>query len=149
MTTTARILAVDRNQRNLELLTQFLSTKGFQLVTINGLEQFDRIFTTAPPIQAALIDISGFDRRIWTHCKVLCDRQIPFLILSSYYSSQIQQVSLAAGACRMLVKPLVISELVGLLQRLVEPPIAASPIIAPQSLNLSITEPPIPSPPTA
>ncbi|PSB23170.1 response regulator [filamentous cyanobacterium CCP1] len=115
MSNAPHILAVDRNQRNLELLTRFLGAAGFELITIHCLNEFDRTLLTAPSIHAALIDISGFDRTIWSYCEPLRDRQIPFLILSPRTSPIIQQESLAQGAHGMLIKPLVVKELIGLL----------------------------------
>ncbi len=112
------ILAIDRNQRNLELLTQFLQAEGFQILTANSLETVEHLLSQSHPIQVALVDISGFDRTIWHYCEQLRLAHIPFLVLSPRQSAQLQQQSLASGARSMLVKPLVIKELVGLLHRL-------------------------------
>ena len=112
------LLAVDRNQRNLELLTQFLSREGYQTCTLSRLEQFNQVLDQSDEIALALVDISGFDRRIWVCCERLREAKIPFLVLSPRQSAAIQQESLTHGASSILVKPLVVRELLGLIRSL-------------------------------
>lgn len=112
------LLAVDRNPRNLELLTQFLSQEGYQICTVTTLEQFNQVLDESDEIALALVDISGFDRRIWKCCERLREAKIPFLVLSPRQSAAIQQESLAHGASSILVKPLVVRELLGLIRSL-------------------------------
>jgi len=97
------ILAVDRNHRNLELLSQFLGREGYQ---------------TRPA--ATLVDIAGFDRAIWERCEGLRHHKIPFLVLSPRQSAAVQQASLTHGARGVLIKPLVVRELLGLIHSLLE-----------------------------
>ena len=42
MISNSTILAVDRNQRNLELLSQFFNKEGYQIVTASSFEEFAR-----------------------------------------------------------------------------------------------------------
>jgi DNA-binding response OmpR family regulator len=114
------ILAVDRNSRNLELLVQFLEREGFQTITANSLENFTLILAELRPIQIGLIDISGFNCQIWTHCEQLREQNIPFLVLLPKQSAAIQQESLVHGAQSILIKPLVIKQLLGLIRSLLE-----------------------------
>lgn len=109
------LLAVDRNPRNLDLLAQFLRAKGYELRTAATLEEFAQTLDQLPTIRLVLIDISGFDRHIWTQCERLRENQIPFLILSPRQSSSLQQASLAHGASSVLIKPLVVKELLGII----------------------------------
>jgi DNA-binding response OmpR family regulator len=120
MTDKPLLLAVDRNHRNLELLSQFLSKEGYQTQTANSLEQFNQILDESKQIELALVDISGFDRRIWDCCERLRGEKIPFLVLSPRQSAAIQQESLAHGASSMLVKPLVVKELLGIIRSLLD-----------------------------
>lgn len=64
MTGNSIILAVDRNQRNLELLAQFLNKEGYQVMTASSFEEVARAINLPDRIGIALVDISGFDRRI-------------------------------------------------------------------------------------
>ena len=120
MTETSLILAVDHNRRNLELLGQFLGKEGFQLRTASSIEEFDAAVSRAESIEFALMDIAGFDRRIWDRCEQLRERKIPFLLLSSRQSAAIQQMSVSRGALGVLVKPLVVRDLIGLIRNLLE-----------------------------
>ena len=107
------ILAVDRNHRNLELLSQFLGREGYQTRPAATLEEFDQALAEANGIGLALVDIAGFDRAIWERCEGLRHHEIPFLVLSPKQSAAIQQASLTHGARGVLIKPLVVRELLG------------------------------------
>ena len=114
------ILAVDRNHRNLELLSQFLGREGYQTRTAATLEEFDQVLAEADGIGLALVDISGFDRSIWERCEGLRHHKIPFLVLSPKHSVTLQQVSLTHGAHGVLIKPLIVKELLALISSLLE-----------------------------
>jgi DNA-binding response OmpR family regulator len=114
------ILAVDRNHRNLELLSQFLGREGYQTRPAATLEEFDQALADAIGIGLALVDIAGFDRAIWERCEELRHHKIPFLVLSPRQSAAIQQASLTHGARGVLIKPLVVRELLGLIRSLLE-----------------------------
>jgi DNA-binding response OmpR family regulator len=112
------LLTVNRNHRNLELLTQFLGKEGYQTLSASSLEEFDQVLNEVNEIELALVDISGFDRRIWDYCERLRQEKIPFLVLSPKQSAAIQQESLVHGASSMLIKPLVVRELLGIIRSL-------------------------------
>ncbi|NEP00219.1 MAG: response regulator [Symploca sp. SIO2E9] len=110
------ILIIAYNQRNLELLGQFLGKAGYQILQASSAEGFEQILTTMPNLQFALIDISGFDQRIWDSCKRLQTTGIPFLVISPHSNAVIERQSLVSGARSVLVKPLAIAELLGLIR---------------------------------
>lgn len=114
------ILAVDRNHKNLELLTQFLGKEGYQVLAVSSIEEFEQALINSKEIDLALVDIAGFDRQIWEVCDRLRTENIPFFVLSHKQNVAIQQESLTHGARSMLVKPLVIKELLGIIRSLLE-----------------------------
>lgn len=116
------ILTVDRNHRNLELLDQFLSQEGYQILKATNLEAFDRALLRPKEIDLALLDVAGFDQDIWPRCERLRNQRIPFLVLSSRQSTALRRESLAHGALNILVKPLVVKELLGMIQNLPDEP---------------------------
>ena len=118
MTESSIILAVDRNHRNLELLAQFLNKEGYQTIAAYSFEEVAQAISQPARIGMALVDISGFDRRIWDCCEHLRNHQIPFLILSPKQSAAIQHESLCRGARNMLVKPLIVRDLLGIVHSL-------------------------------
>ena len=120
MKATPVVLAVDHNRRNLELLDQFLGREGYQTRMVTGLEEFDRALTEPNEIALALVDIAGFDRRIWERCEALRHHKIPFLVLSPRQSAAIQEASLIHGAHGVLVKPLTAKDLLSLICRLLQ-----------------------------
>jgi DNA-binding response OmpR family regulator len=115
MKATPVVLAVDHNRRNLELLDQFLGREGYQTRMVTGLEEFDRALAEPDEIALVLVDIAGFDHRIWERCEVLRHHKIPFLVLSPRQNAAIQQASLTHGAHGVLVKPLTVKDLLGLI----------------------------------
>ncbi|WP_293125154.1 response regulator [Microcoleus sp. bin38.metabat.b11b12b14.051] len=122
MTTNSIILAVDRNQRNLELVAQFLHKEGYQTLGACSLEDVARAIGEPARIGMALVDISGFDRQIWDCCEQLRNHQIPFLILSPKQSAAIQHESFSRGARSMLVKPLIVKDLLSIVRSLLGEP---------------------------
>ena len=114
------ILTVDRNHRNLELLSQFLGRAGYQTRMAATLEEFDEALSEMNDIGLALVDIAGFDRTIWERCEGLRHQKIPFLVLSPKHSVALQQASLTHGAHGVLVKPLIVKELLGLIGSLLD-----------------------------
>ena len=123
MTGNSIILAVDRNQRNLELLAQFLNKEGYQTIGADSFEEVVRAIDLPDKIGMALVDISGFDRRIWDCCEQLRNHQIPFLILSPKQSAAIQHESFSRGARSMLVKPLIVRDLLSIVHSLLGEPV--------------------------
>ena len=121
MSTAARtLLLVNRLPRNLELLTDFLAKEGYPTVRAATYEEIDRALVNPPPLAGALVDISGFDAEIWARCEQLRAAKIPFLVVSPRQSAAIQQASLSHGAKGVMVKPLVVKELIGVVQSLLE-----------------------------
>ena len=68
----------------------------------------------------ALVDITGFDQSIWLRCEQLRSKHRPFLVISPRQSAAIQQASLSHGAKGVMIKPLVVKELIGLVQGMLE-----------------------------
>ncbi len=114
------ILAVDHNERNLELLARFLQQAGYQSLGIASLVALDRILLETLDIGLALVDISGFDRSVWERCRKLSERGIPLLVISPRESAAIRQDGFSSGARSVLTKPLVAKELIRTIQSLVE-----------------------------
>ena len=114
------ILAVDRNQRNLELLAQFLGQAGYQVFAARDASEAGRVLDEHAEIGLALINLAGFDRSIWDLCEQVRTKGLPLLVISPKQSVAIEMESLAHGARGVLTKPLVVRELLALIQRLLE-----------------------------
>jgi DNA-binding response OmpR family regulator len=110
------ILTVDRNQRNLELLGQFLRKEGYETLPVSTFEEYEQILGQAETLALALIDISGFDRRIWILCEKLTERGVPLLVISPQQVPQIQQEGLAHGARSVMYKPVILKQLIRMIQ---------------------------------
>ena len=115
-----KILILDRNRRNLTLMTQFLEQQGYQTLPIISLEEVVRTLTSSNTISLALIDITGFDSSVWTVCQQLRGQEIPFLVISPRHHAAIQQASVAAGATGLLGKPLAMREFAQLIRDLLK-----------------------------
>lgn len=114
------ILLVNRNQRNLELLTECLEKDGYATSSASNLEDLDQALMQDDGIGVALVDITGFHTEIWLRCEQLRNKKKPFLVVSPKQSAAIQQACLSHGARGVMIKPLVIKELIGLVQSMLE-----------------------------
>jgi DNA-binding response OmpR family regulator len=119
MESKVQILVVDRNRRNLELLAQFLTQRGYEPITAISLAEFDQALQHVERLALALVDLTGFDPGIWQRCDQLRQAAVPFLMLSAASRSQaIQHAGAAHGARGVLVKPLTSESLLDLLRSL-------------------------------
>ncbi len=114
------LLIVGSNQRNQELLTQFITREGFNAICATCITDFDSKISDSKNISMALIDISGFDRTIWQYCEQLREKGIPLLVISPRESAAITQEGIAHGARSVLVKPLVVKELLVIIRSMVD-----------------------------
>ncbi len=112
------VLALDRNRRNLELLTEFLNREGIDVRATMSIEELDQAIEEADTVSVALLDLAGFDRSIWARCERLQEAGIPFLVISPRQSVQLYQDGLSRGARAVLVKPLGARELIALIRGL-------------------------------
>ena len=112
------ILTVNHNKQNLHMLTTFLAKEHYTTYTVKSLIEFDLVLTEHVPFCMALIDITGFDVGIWSRCRLVQEKNIPFIVISPKQSAAIQQTGLGHGASNVLIKPLVIKELLAVIRSL-------------------------------
>lgn len=110
------ILLVNHLRRNLQLLTEFLGKEGYATISVSTYAEFDEVLRQETPIDGALVDIAGYDSQIWERCEHLRTAKVPFLVVSPQQSAAIQQAGLAHGARSVMVKPLVVKELIRVIQ---------------------------------
>jgi len=111
MTDKPVILIMGSNRANLELMGQQLGQEGYDTVSAASLEELDQAIQGKLPINICLIDLAGFDQRIWDRCDELVKIKIPFIVISPHRSPTIQRDSMKHGASGLLVKPLGIKNL--------------------------------------
>ncbi len=119
LATSPLILTVDCNVQNLKLLSRFLSQENYQTMAVKSLPELEQVLIKLNKIDLALIDISGFNRDIWTYCEQLQRRKIPVLVVLPARSSITHCEKFGHGVERLLVKPLVVRELLGVIQHLI------------------------------
>jgi DNA-binding response OmpR family regulator len=105
------ILVANSNRADLGLLLQQLLKEGYDTLDAASLEELDARIRVSKKIALGLIDLSGFDQRIWERCEALRKAGIPFIVISPHRSPLIQRESMKHGANGLLVKPLGIREL--------------------------------------
>ena len=119
-TQTHTLLLVGHLPRNLQLLTDFLTREGYATLTATSYEEFDQALNQPQVIAGSLVDLAGFDSQIWARCEQLRTAKIPFLIFSPKQSTAIQQASITHGAKGVMVKPLIVKELIAVIQSILE-----------------------------
>jgi len=85
------ILVVDSNRANLELISQELGRGGYTILSTASLEELDQAIEGKERFALSLIDLSGFDERIWERCEELNKAKIPFILISPQRSPSIQR----------------------------------------------------------
>lgn len=112
-----RILMVDHNKRNIELVADVLQKEGFDVQGCTSMEEFDSAIGSNRRFALALVDIAGFDRSVWERCEQLRG-QTPFIVISAKETSAIQKEAAPRGAKGILTKPLSIAQLISLVHSL-------------------------------
>jgi len=107
MSTRLPILLVACNQRNLDLLAQFLSKTGYKTHSIRNLQALALLFESSLAYGLAMVDISGFEHGIWQHCKALSSKGVPLVVIAPQVHQHVQYIGLAHGAKSVMFKPLV------------------------------------------
>lgn len=116
-----RILVVDRHPRNLQLLLEALNGDGYQTLVAPDLAQFDALIAEPGSIALALVDMDGFDPRIWERCRRLHDCRVEVLVMVKPCSIRLVQIDcVRCGARAVLPKPLSRRQLMQLVRGLVE-----------------------------
>ena len=105
------ILIVGSDRASLELMGQQFGQEGYDTVSAASLDELDRAILGKLPINVSLIDLAGFDERLWERCDELRERKIPFIVISPRRSPTTQRDSMKHGASGLLVKPLGIKDL--------------------------------------
>ena len=104
------ILIVASSQGEMDILARWLEKDGFVIQRLKSPEELGKNVRQKKPV-AAVIDITGFDQRIWKHTQKLSEARIPFIIVAPQRSPTVQRQSLDAGANGVLVKPVRAKEL--------------------------------------
>ncbi|MCE5214793.1 MAG: response regulator [Methanobacterium sp.] len=115
MSNNPTILILNRNKKNIELMDKVISPQGYEIQGSTNLNELKDFINTNKKIDLVLIDLTGFDRRIWEECENLRENKIPFLIISPQKHIQLHEESIKHGAEDFLVKPLVVKEMVTLI----------------------------------
>ena len=118
MSTSLPILLVACNQRNIELLSQFLSKTGYATRSVRDVHAFALLIESSFACGLALIDITGFDQGIWIHCEELSRQGVPLVVVAPQAHQHLQYKSYSHGAKGVLFKPLVMQELLGTVKQL-------------------------------
>lgn len=115
------VLTVDHNPNNRDLLDQSLQREGYRTLGVTRLDELDQAIAGGERIDAALVDVTGFDQSIWTHCAALQAKGVPFAIIFPKQGTSLQNQALAHGARGVLLKPMAIKDLLELVRVLPDP----------------------------
>jgi len=113
------ILVLSKITKNLELMIDFLNKQGLDSIVASSYEDLDRIFTQND-YDLALLDIAGFDSKIWSYCERISQAEKPFFIISPIKNPKIDHEGLKKGARGVIVKPLVMKELIDLINAMLK-----------------------------
>lgn len=115
------ILVTARNERNLELLDQFLRTAEHHTVSATSLTDVDRLLDEETQVSLAVLDADGFSADLWERCERLQANGTPVLVLSLRREA-VERPGLKHGARTVLEKPVRKEELLELIEALLAAP---------------------------
>ncbi|MCX7771273.1 MAG: response regulator [Proteobacteria bacterium] len=115
----ATILILSKTPKNIELMAEFLNKQGFNSVSASSYEDLDRIINDKN-FDLALLDIVGFDNRIWSYFEKINQTDKPFFIISNLKNPKINSEGLKKGAKGVMVKPILMRELIDLIKAMLK-----------------------------
>ena len=74
------VLLVSRNRQNVRLVQETLLQEGYAVWIATSVEEFAERLEMDRRIGMALVDLTGFDARIWPLCEGLRDASTPLLM---------------------------------------------------------------------
>lgn len=104
MSEAALILALGRQQRNLELLAQLLRSE-YEVEIARSMGEFDDLIDNREDISLAILDVDGFTEDIWKRCRQLHERSTPMLVLAASIPPAMREAALSHGVHTLLEKP--------------------------------------------
>lgn len=115
-----RILVVNSNSRNLDILKSFLEDNGYFFIGVSTYEDIEVEISQGLTIDLVLLDITGFSSKIWDYCKIFSEKGIPVITLSPKNDPVVKKEGMIHGSRSILVKPLVMNEILNLIKNLLE-----------------------------
>lgn len=93
------------------VISRFLEKLNITPLKAQKFDDINLFLEKGHNIRLALIDIMGFDSKIWDYCKMLRDKNIPMLIISPGDSRQAINASYVLGVMHVFKKPVIMHEL--------------------------------------
>lgn len=101
-----RILVMDGNERNADLLAEFLTERGYTPAVATDLDGAEDRLSDAESYAFAIVDIDRFDSPVWPYCDRLEDHDVPFVVLSGISDRSLRRKCRDRGADAFVEKPI-------------------------------------------
>lgn len=105
-----KILILEKNNNNFQLLEQLLKKYNIVCEGISDYEFFEKKINEIFNYKVVLIDITGFDNKIWEFCKMLYTKNIPFILLSGLQLNLVRKYEVGFRAYAIMQKPILIKD---------------------------------------
>lgn len=111
------LLTVNQNERNNELLSEFLESEGYRVSCAHTIDEVDDAIETAT-FDVSLFDVDGFPPAVWARCEDLRSTRTPLLVIS-LQPQRAERTSDDADVSRIFEKPIGKQRLLDLIRQLV------------------------------
>ncbi|MFC4358770.1 PleD family two-component system response regulator [Halobium salinum] len=115
---TALILTIATRERNLELMSEYLRSEGYEVETASTLERFDELLSDSDGVSVVVLDLDGFTPSVWERCERIKALGVPILVLAGRLPAAARERAQASGAHTTLEKPVRKAELRGTVKTL-------------------------------
>ena len=115
---TALILTIATRERNLELMSEYLQSEGYDVETASTLDRFDQLLSQHGGVSVVVLDLDGFTPSVWERCERLKEMGVPILVLAGRLPAAARERAQASGAHTTLEKPVRKAELRGTVRTL-------------------------------
>lgn len=115
---TALVLTIATRERNLELMSEYLRSEGYDVKTASSLAHFDRLLSECDGVRVVVLDVDGFTEAVWRRCERIQTMHVPILVLAGRLPPAARERAQTSGAHTTLEKPVRKAELRGTVKTL-------------------------------
>ncbi|WP_458186697.1 response regulator [Haladaptatus sp. NG-WS-4] len=105
MTERSLVLALSKNQRNLQLLADLVREEGCETYVASTVEEFDGVLRRRDDVAIAVLDTEGFTEDLWKRCEYLQTRDVSTVVLTGSTPAHLRREAVSRGVRSILEKP--------------------------------------------
>ncbi|WP_227357068.1 response regulator [Haladaptatus salinisoli] len=99
------VLALGKNERNLQLLAELVDEEGCETYVASTVDEFDAVLRRRDDVAIAVLDAEGFSETLWKRFESLDTRDVSTVVLTAATPARLRREAISRGVRAILEKP--------------------------------------------